>query len=102
MRLICAHIWRTLSPVAETKDQRVHLRVAASDGELFRSAAAAANESLSEFLVESGRERAERLLADRTRFVLSPTQWRRFTAALDRTPREVPELIELFRRPRPE
>ena len=54
--------------MTETKDQRVHLRVAASDDELFRSAAAAANESLSEFLVESGRERAERLLADRTRF----------------------------------
>jgi len=49
--------------MTETKDQRVHLRVAASDDELFRSAAAAANESLSEFLVESGRERAERLPA---------------------------------------
>ncbi len=86
----------------ETKDQRVHLRVAASDDELFRSAAAAANESLSEFLVESGRERAERLLADRTRFVLPATQWRRFTAALDRPQQEIPELVELFRRPRPE
>ena len=88
--------------MAETKDQRVHLRVAASDDELFRSAAAAVNESLSEFLVESGRERAERVLADRARFVLSPTQWRRFTAALDRPSREIPELVELFRRPRPE
>jgi uncharacterized protein (DUF1778 family) len=100
---MCTHRWRTLGvSMPETKDQRVHLRVAASDDELFRTAAAAANESLSEFLVESGRERAERLLADRTRFVLSPTQWRRFTAALDRPPREIPELVELFRRPRPE
>jgi uncharacterized protein (DUF1778 family) len=98
----CTHTWRTLSLVAETKNQRVHLRVAARDDELFRSAAAAANESLSEFLVESGRERAERVLADRTRFVLSPAQWRKFTAALDRDPREIPELVELFRRPRPE
>jgi uncharacterized protein (DUF1778 family) len=86
----------------ETKNQRMHLRVAARDDELFRSAAAAANESLSEFLVESGRERAERLLADRTRFVLSPAQWRAFTAALDLPPREIPEMVELFRRPRPE
>lgn len=100
--MICTHRWRTLASMPETKDQRVHLRVAASDDELFRSAAAAANESLSEFLVESGRERAERLLADRTRFVLSATQWRRFTAALDRAPREIPELVELLRRPRPE
>ena len=88
--------------MAETKNQRVHLRVAASDDQLFRSAAAAANESLSEFLVESGRERAERLLADRTRFVLSRAQWREFTTALDRARREIPELVELFRRPRPE
>jgi uncharacterized protein (DUF1778 family) len=88
--------------MAETKTQRVHLRVAASDDELFRNAAAAADESLSEFLVESGRERAERLLADRDRFVLSPAQWRKFTVALDRPPREIPELVELFRSPRPE
>jgi uncharacterized protein (DUF1778 family) len=57
--------------VSETKTERVHLRVAASDDQLFRSAAAATQESLPEFLVESGRERAERVLADRTRFVLS-------------------------------
>jgi uncharacterized protein (DUF1778 family) len=97
-----AQVAYTTRLMPETKDQRVHLRVAPSDDKLFRSAAAAANESLSEFLVESGRERAERLLADRTRFVLSPTRWRRFTAALDRPPREIPELVELFRRPRPE
>jgi uncharacterized protein (DUF1778 family) len=88
--------------VSETKTQRVHLRVAASDDQLFRSAAAATQESLSEFLVESGRERAERVLADRTRFVLSPAQWRRFAAALDRPAREIPAVVELFRRPRPE
>jgi uncharacterized protein (DUF1778 family) len=52
--------------------------------------------------VESGGERAERLLADRTRFVLSPARWREFVAALDRAPREIPELVELFRRPRPQ
>lgn len=93
---------RTVDAVAETKTQRVHLRVAAGDDELFRSAAAAADESLSEFLVESGRERAERVLADRTRFVLSPAEWRDFTAALDRPAREIPALVELLRRSRPE
>jgi len=100
--LLCTHMWRTLREMPESKTNRVHLRVAAGDDDLFRSAAAAAHESLSEFLVESGRERAERLLADRTRFVLSPTEWRKFTAALDRPAREIPELVELFRRPRPE
>jgi uncharacterized protein (DUF1778 family) len=80
----------------------VHLRVAAGDDELLRSAAAAARQTLSEFLVESGRERAERVLADRTRFVLSPAEWRTFVAALDRPAHEIPALVELFRRPRPE
>ncbi len=88
--------------MTETKTQRVHLRVAASDDELFRSAAAASGESLSEFLVEGGRERAERVLADRSRFVLSRAQWRAFTAALDRPAREIPAVVELFRRARPE
>lgn len=84
------------------KTQRMHLRVAATDDELFRSAAAAAQESLSEFLVESGRERAERVLADRTRFALPAAEWRAFTRALDRPARVVPEIVELFRRSRPE
>ena len=88
--------------MSETKNQRLHLRVAVSESRMFRSAAAATQESLSEFLVESGRERAERVLADRTRFVLSPARWRAFTEALDRPPTENPALVELFRRPRPE
>ena len=88
--------------MAETKTQRVHLRVADSDDKLFRNAAAATHESLSEFLVESGRERAERVLADRARFVLTASQWRTFTAALDRAPREIPAVVELFRRRPPE
>lgn len=99
--MACTHSWRTLWLMSETKNQRVHLRVAASDDELFRSAAAATHESLSEFLVESGRERAERVLADRTRFTLSASEWRTFTAALDRPAQAIPAVVELFRRPRP-
>ncbi len=88
--------------MAETKTRRVNLRVAERDDDLFRRAADVAEESLSEFLVEGGRERAERLLADRTHFVLSEEQWAAFAAALDRPAQVKPELIELFRRPRPE
>jgi uncharacterized protein (DUF1778 family) len=88
--------------MAETKSQRVHLRVAASDDELFRDAAAATHESLSEFLVESGRERAERVLADRSPFVLSASEWQAFTTAVDRPAREISPVVDLLRRPRPE
>jgi len=91
-----------MTAMAEVKTRRVNLRVAERDDNLFRRAAEVAEESLSEFLVEGGRERAERLLADRTQFVLSEEQWAAFTAALNRPAQANPELIELFRRARPE
>jgi uncharacterized protein (DUF1778 family) len=90
-----------MSAMPELRSHRVNLRVAARDDELFRRAAAVADESLSEFLVESGRERAERLLADRTRFVLSEADWIAFTKALDRPAQADPALVALFQRPRP-
>lgn len=88
--------------MATTKAARVHLRIAAEDKELFERAGSLHEESLTEFLVESGRERAERLLADRTHFALGDADWRAFTAALDRPAEARPELARLFARPRPE
>jgi uncharacterized protein (DUF1778 family) len=88
--------------VPEIKTQRIHLRVADSDDELLRLAADASNESLSEFLIESGRERAERVLADRTRFVLSPAEWQAFASAMDRPARDSPAIAALLRRARPQ
>lgn len=84
------------------KTERVNLRVAEADDTLFREAAALARESLSEFLVESARERAERVMADRNVFVLGDEEWRAFNAALDRPARVRPELAELVGRARPE
>jgi len=88
--------------MATAKTARIHLRIAAEDKEMFERAGSLHEESLTEFLVESGRERAERLLADRTHFVLSDADWRAFNAALDRPDRVRPELARLFARPRPE
>jgi uncharacterized protein (DUF1778 family) len=59
-----------------TKVARIHLRIAAQDKALFERASSQREESMTEFLVESGRERAERLLADRTHFVLGGADWR--------------------------
>lgn len=87
--------------MSSLKSERVNLRVAARDDALFRRAASVAEESLSEFLVESGRERAERLLADRSRFELSEEEWDVFVAALDRPAQPDARLVELFQRPRP-
>lgn len=59
-------------------------------------------ESLTQFLVESGRERAEQLLADRTSFRVDAETWGEIVAAMDRPATARPELARLFSRPRPE
>jgi uncharacterized protein (DUF1778 family) len=87
--------------MSATKTARVNLRVAPADDVLLRQAAELVGETLSEFLIESGRERAERLVADRTRFVLDEVAWTAFNQALDRPAEVKPELRELFARSRP-
>lgn len=88
--------------MSPTKTARVNLRVAPGDDVLLRQAADLLGETLSEFLIESGRERAERLVADRTRFVLDDAAWAAFNDALDRPAEVKPELRDLFARSRPE
>jgi uncharacterized protein (DUF1778 family) len=87
-------------PAAKTS--RRNLRVSPSDDLLFREAATVVGESVSEFLVESGRERAAMILADRTQFVLDRKAWKAFAAALDRPAEVRPAVVDLLRRPRPE
>ena len=88
--------------MSATKTARVNLRVAPADDLLLRQAADLVGESLSEFLIESGRDRAERLVADRTRFVLDEGSWAAFNDALDRPAEVKPKVRELFARSRPE
>lgn len=87
--------------MAATKRQ-VNLRIEKEDQALFKRAALVHRESLTQFLVESGRERAERLLADRTRFGVDSEAWQEIVAAMDRPAKARPELVKLFSRQRPE
>jgi uncharacterized protein (DUF1778 family) len=84
------------------KTARRNIRVSPSDDRLFRDAAAALGESVTEFLVESARERAEMVLADRARFALDDDAWDAFTTALERPVQENAAVVALMRRPRPE
>jgi uncharacterized protein (DUF1778 family) len=72
------------------------LRVEDRDRALFDRAADANRETLTQFLVAGGRERAERLLADRTRFQLSPNAWEELVEIMDRDARPNPQLARLF------
>ena len=97
MYVQCGH-----RPVSATKTSRLNVRVAPADDALLRQAADLLGESISEFLIESARERAERLIADRTRFALDEAEWSAFSDALDRPAEVKPAVRELFERPRPE
>ncbi len=87
---------------ATRKTARRNLRVSPSDDALFSKAASEVGESVSTFLVESARARAEMIHADRTRFVLEPDAWAAFAVALDRPAEVKPPVVDLLRRPRPE
>lgn len=88
--------------MATSKSSRVDLRIAERDRALFKKAATVQRESLTQFLVESGRERAERLLADRSSFSISAKEWDTLLSVMDRPAQVRPELAELFSRARPE
>ena len=79
------------------KSSRLNLRLSEDAAAAIRRGAASAGTSVSEFVVSAAVERAERELAERTRFVLDEEDWARFVALLDRPPREIPEVRELLR-----
>ncbi|MBI2773119.1 MAG: DUF1778 domain-containing protein [Chloroflexi bacterium] len=81
----------------QVKD-RWDFRVAEGVDSLVRRAAETTDRSLTEFVVDAARLEAERVLADRTQFSLSPRQWASFKALLDRPPRENAGLKRLFAR----
>jgi uncharacterized protein (DUF1778 family) len=82
-----------------TAKQRWDFRVEPDTDRLVRQAAEASQRTLTDFVVDAAVLEAERLLADRTRFVLSAEEWDRFVELLDRRPRDNPGLRKLFTKP---
>ncbi len=79
--------------------ERWDFRVAPETDQLVRQAAATAERTLTDFVVDAAVIEAERLLADRTHFALEAEQWDRFVELLDRSPQDNPGLERLFSRP---
>ncbi|MEZ5394233.1 MAG: DUF1778 domain-containing protein [Bryobacterales bacterium] len=88
-----------ISAPEQPRDRRFQLRATASEEELIRVAAEHEGVTVTEFIVRSARERAERTLADQTRFVLDAKQWKAFTDLLDRPAQDKPRLRRLFEEP---
>ena len=64
------------------RSEKLDLRLTRKAKTALRAAAAAANRSVSEFVLESALARADETLADRRTFVLNAAQWKAFLTAL--------------------
>jgi uncharacterized protein (DUF1778 family) len=85
-------------PMARMKE-RWDFRVASETDHVVRQAAETAERTLTDFVVDAAVVEAERVLADRTQFVLETEQWSRFVELLDRPPQDKPGLEKLFSKP---
>ena len=82
------------------KPARLNLRTSTEDAMTIREAASVAGQSVSAFAMESMMVAAERVLADRSQFTLSPAQWSRFLEIIDRpVDKRKPRLRKLLSQP---
>ena len=83
------------------KRDRFNIRTTPRDKDLVVQAAQIARMSTSQFVMQAAVRSAEEILADQTRFVLSPDKWDAFVEALDRPAREIPGLKKAISKPSP-
>lgn len=91
----------TTSEAAQRKHARLAVRLTPDQDALIRDAAAAAGQSLTDFVTAAAVARAADTLADRRVFRLDDAAWKDFAAILDRPARRIPELAALLTEPAP-
>lgn len=85
--------------VRSRKSRRINLRASADQEKLLRSVAERKGQTMTEFIVESACEAAEREFASETDFRLTPEKWEAFLQALDRPAKVHARLLRLFTEP---
>jgi len=90
-------------PVTETRrrSRRLELRTTPHERALIDRAVAASDTDLTEFVVASAVQAAQRLLADRDEFVLDADALEAWEAINSRPARDLPGLRRLMERPSP-
>jgi len=78
------------------RTQKLDLRLTVTAKQTLYAAAAAANRSVSEFVLESALARAEETLTERRHFGLTSERWAAFLAALEAPPRDLPRVHRLL------
>ena len=86
----------TTSPL---RSEKLDLRLTPGAKQTLQRAAAAAQRSVTDFVLESALASAAETLADRQSFQLDPEQWEVFVAALDAPPQVHPRLARLLQEP---
>jgi uncharacterized protein (DUF1778 family) len=86
-------------PSTNPRSEKLDIRITPSTKRLLQTAAMAAHQSVSEFVIKSALSRAEETLPGRQHFGLDATQWEAFQAALDAPPRPTPRLAKLLQEP---
>ena len=81
---------------AAIRTQRINFRATSSQVKLIERAAEETRSNVSAFVLESACLRAEEALASKRNFEITPAQWEKFTAALDREPVQKPNLRKLM------
>ncbi|MDR2565803.1 MAG: DUF1778 domain-containing protein [Bifidobacteriaceae bacterium] len=84
---------------AALKDERLAVRLTKRQKQLIERAAQTGDQTLTEFSVSALVDRAEQVLADRQRIVLSPDEWAAFNEAIDHPARVLPGLREFMEQP---
>jgi len=79
-----------------SRHRRFQLRATVAEENLIKVAADRKGMNVTEFIIRSACETAERTLSEQTRFVLNEKQWKLFMEALDRPAQEKPRLRQLF------
>lgn len=90
-----------MSTAVPRKDQRIEFRISSQDRDLLAQAADAEGTDLSGFAMENLRIAAQRVLADRRNFALSPVEAELWEQLNERPARDLPGLRALLSRPSP-
>lgn len=85
----------------KVRDQRLNFRASAHQQLLIRQAAEATDCTVTDFILGSVLESAERVLADRKWFVANDEQWEQFQELLDAPLQPMPKLRQLLQRESP-
>lgn len=81
------------------REERLAVRLTATQKRVVEQAAAVQGRSVSDFSVQALTERAEEVLTDRRLFTATDRQWASFTAALDAPAQPNPGLARLAAQP---